>query len=108
MAALIAGMILPLAVLVVVAALLPRLIERRLGRRPWALAVNAAASAILLVALAGGYFLLLYTLQDPRVLTLARAEPGAAFRHFAGLGGMAGLVWAPVLVVSLISPARRR
>jgi hypothetical protein len=94
-------------VLVVVAAGLPWLLARGLGRRPWALVLNAALSALLLMALGAGYFLALYAVQDPRVLALARAEPASAVRHFAGLGAMAGLIWAPVLLVSLLSLPRR-
>lgn len=102
------SIILPVVVLVLAAAALPRVLARAFGRRPWALVLNAALSALVLLALAGGLFLTLYAVREPRVLSVAWAEPVPAALHFAGLGALAGLIWAPVLAVSLISLPRRR
>lgn len=108
MLGLFAGMILPVAALVVAAAVLPRRLARRLGGSAGALALNAALSTLGLLALAAALFLALYALRDPRVLTAVRVQPSAALVHFVALGGMAGLIWGPVMLVSLISPPRRR
>lgn len=101
------GLIGPVLLLVLAAAALPRWLARRLGRRPGARALNAALSALALAALAAAAFLALYLARDPGLWTLMRSAPAAALGHFAGLGARAGLIWAPVLAVSLLSLPRR-
>lgn len=107
MAALIAQTLLPLVALVLAAVALPRFLIRALGPGPGALMLNACLSALALTLIAGAGFLALYALQDPRSLVAAGRQPLAAARHFATLGGMAGLVWAPVMLAALLAPPRR-
>ncbi|MFC2970351.1 hypothetical protein [Acidimangrovimonas pyrenivorans] len=95
------AVLVPVIVLVLLAVATPRLLARVVGRGARAAAVNLTLSALLLTVVSGGYFAVDYLLRDPRVLGALGARPVSALAHFGWLGLMAGLVWGPVMLLSL-------
>ena len=95
------AVLVPVAILVLIAVAVPRLVARAVGRGARAGAVNLTLSAVVLTLISGGYFAIDYALRDPRTLGVAGAQPLAALAHFTWLGLMSGLVWGPVMILSL-------
>lgn len=94
------AILLPVIVLVLIAAAVPIWLTRRLGADLRARALNIALSSLAMLVVSGGYFAVLYLLSDPRVSGAMGARPLAAAGHFLWLGLMAGLIWAPVVVLA--------
>lgn len=91
----------PIVGLGILGALVPWAIMRFSEDSLAALARAGALSAVLMIAAGAGLFLWLYGAAGMPAARLA-SDPGAAARHFIGLGLRSALVWAPVLVLTLI------
>ncbi|MDA3888854.1 MAG: hypothetical protein PF443_08670 [Allgaiera sp.] len=94
------AILLPVVVLVLIAAAVPIWLARRLGHDLRARAMNIAISSLSMLVLSGGYFAVLYLLEAPGVAGAISAQPMLAAAHFLWLGLMAGLIWAPVVVLA--------
>jgi len=92
-----------LALLAAGGALLPVALYRLHGPRLAPLALNLAASALLLVFAGAATFAALYAAQG---VDLAR-RPGAAALHFLRLGLSSALVWLPVLLLTGLALGQR-
>ena len=98
---------LPVIALIVIAALLPALIERWVPETIGGMALNAGLSAVGLTLISAGYFLISYLQQSTEILDLVGVAPASGVGHFLKLGLAAGLIWGPVMVL-VISFAPRR
>lgn len=94
------AILMPVVVLVLIAAAVPIWLARRLGHDLRARAMNIAISSLAMLVLSGGYFAVLYLLEAPGVAGAIGAQPVQAAAHFLWLGLMAGLIWAPVVVLA--------
>ncbi|WP_102225494.1 hypothetical protein [Acidimangrovimonas sediminis] len=94
------AILVPVAALVLIAAMVPIWLARRLGHDLRARSTNIALSSVAMLIVSGGYFAVLYVIEAPRVAGAIAAEPMAALWHFLWLGLMAGLLWAPVVVLA--------
>lgn len=101
------GLFVPAAGLMLAAVLVPLALARVLPEGVTWLLVNGAVSATILLCASAGYFLWAYGQQDARVTELIGRSPSAGLWHFLRLGLLAGLIWAPVLVLSLSALPRR-
>jgi len=101
------AMLLPFGVLVIAAVVLPFAFARLLPEGVAGLLVNGAVSALALTFGTAGYFLWAYGRQDVRVAETLGAAPGETLAHVLGLALRAGLIWVPVLVLSLSAQPRR-
>lgn len=98
---------LPAVLLIAAAILVPRGLEPLVPESPGGLVALAGLSALLLWAVSGLGFVLLYHLRGATVALLTGDNAAPAFRHFAALGLKAALIWAPVLVLSVSTAPRR-
>lgn len=94
------AILLPVIVLVLIAAALPLWLTRRFGQDLKARAATIAVSSLAMMLVSGGYFAVLYLIEAPRVAFALIDRPMAAAWHFLWLGLMAGLIWAPVVVLA--------
>jgi hypothetical protein len=97
------GTLLPLALLAAGGALVPLAVYRLHGPRLAPLALNLAASALLLIIAGAAIFAALYAAEG---VDLAR-RPGAAAVHFLRLGLSSALVWLPVLLLTGLALGQR-
>ena len=95
------GLILPALVLALVGWLVPRALSLIFpeGVRP--LMLLALCATVIMFVLGSGFFVLLYLLQG--VPLAAVFEPGIASGvvHFGRLGLISGLIWGPIMVLSV-------
>ena len=94
------AILMPVIVLVLVSAAVPIWLARRLGHDLRGRAANIALSSLVMLILSGVYFAVLYILEAPGIAGAIGAQPMVALGHFLWLGLMAGLIWAPVVVLS--------
>ncbi len=92
---------LPLIVFSVLAVVLPRLVLPVMPETPGGLVLNGLIVYILILAVAALYFFWSYTQQDTRVAELLGLEPAQSVVHFARLGVMSSVVWAPIIVLRI-------
>ncbi|NDV02318.1 hypothetical protein [Pseudoroseicyclus tamaricis] len=97
------GGLLPGLVIVALAALIPRPLGRWLPETFFGLILNGVISAALLTVLAAGVFAVTYVWSGTQVGAMLGFAPGVTLGHFLRLGLSAGLLWAPVLVLSVAS-----
>lgn len=98
---------LPIFLLMALAAALPHLLLRLFPETFAGVLLNAAVCALLLTAIAAGYFFASYLARSTALLDLAGIAPAETVLHFLKLGLGAGLVWGPVLVLSVsYTPSR--
>ncbi len=95
------GLLLPALALAVLGWLVPRLLARVWPEGVGPLLALAFVSTLLLLALAAGFFLLLYAWQGAPVGALFAPGWAAGVAHFARLGLLSALVWAPIMVLSV-------
>ncbi len=103
------GLLLPALALAVLGWLVPRVLARVWPEGVGPLLLLAFVSTLVLLALAAGFFLLLYAWQGAPVAELFAPGLGAGVAHFARLGLLSALVWAPVMILSVAGlPGRWR
>lgn len=93
--------LLPILTLFAVSIVVPRLLGRLLPETHRAVWLNGVLSALILWGFSALWMFASYIWQDSRLLTLFGLAPGQSLLHFARLGLMAGLIWAPVGLLSL-------
>jgi len=101
------GLLIPAVLLILVAAATPFAMARVLPEGIAGLIVNGAISALVLTGMSAAYFLWAYGRTDTRVVDLLGAAPGATLVYFLRLGVQAGLIWAPVMILSLSAQPKR-
>lgn len=103
------GLLLPALALAVLGWVVPRLLARVWPEGVGPLLALAFVSTLLMLALAAGFFLLLYAWQGAPVAALFAPGWGAGVAHFLRLGLLSALLWAPVMVLSVAGlPGRWR
>ena len=100
------GLILPAACLALLAWVVPKLLSMVLpeGVRP--LMINALLSTVILFALSTGFFSLLYVWKGVGWDELAGFGAFANIVFFGKLGLIAGLIWAPIMVLTVANLPR--
>ncbi|WP_136443205.1 hypothetical protein [Pacificoceanicola onchidii] len=96
---------LPAIILMIAAVAAARALERLMPESLLGLALTFVLSAVLTWALASGLFALLYYWRGASLATtLGEAE---GWRHMAGLGLKAAVIWAPLLALTVATAPRR-
>ncbi|MEL6570767.1 MAG: hypothetical protein AAFQ64_03855 [Pseudomonadota bacterium] len=95
------GLIIPATLLAAIAWLVPIWLRWRMpeGVRP--LMMLSALATLVVLSLGALVFLGLYLLQGASLSTLTSAGIGPAVWYFLRLSISAGLIWAPILVLSI-------
>jgi hypothetical protein len=95
------GLVVPALALALLGWLVPRLLGRVWPEGLGPLLLLAFVATLILMGLATGFFVLLYTWQGAPMDALF--EPGvmAGLGHFARLGLLSALLWAPVMILSV-------
>jgi hypothetical protein len=101
------GLILPALLLAIAAFVVPRLLAGGLPEGVAALMLNAFLSTLILIALSGVFFWGLYLFQGLQIAQLADQGLAANIVTFGRLGLMSGLIWAPIMVLSVAGLPRR-
>ena len=97
-------LIAPVVLIVVIAALVPTLLARKLPETMAALAVNLILSACMLWGLSAVFFGVMYSWQGVPVAVVI-----AGSLHLMILGAKAGLLWAPIILLVLaVQPQKWR
>ncbi len=89
----------PLALLAVLAVVLPWLLVRRGTRSHWEVGLSIWASAGFLLLAGAGVFALVYGWRGVEVGTALAAAPVATAWFFLRLTGFAAMLWVPVLAL---------
>lgn len=97
----------PAFCLAVLAFMVPRLLGRMLPEGVAPLMLNAFLSTVLLFAISAVFFFCLYLWQGLSVAGIT--EPGvlANIRLFGKLGLASGIIWAPIMVLSVAGLPRK-
>ena len=101
------GLLLPVAVLMVAAVLVPRFVSARFATDLRYVVLNLVISAIVLIFIATVIFAIFYLAQGPEVMNLVSANPLLAFRRFAVLGAGSAIIWGPILLIYLFGLAQK-
>lgn len=105
--AMVAALALPTLVLLALAVVVARGVEALVPETPAGLVLQAAFSAVALTALSALAFAGLYAAGDVPLATLIDADPSGGIAHFAGLGLKSALIWAPPMLLVVITAPRR-
>ena len=97
----------PLAALGTAAALFPWLLVPRNSRSQRDIAVTIWACSAIMLILSAGVFALVYAAWGIGVAQAFADAPMATVRFFLGRGGVAALVWGPVLALVWLALAQR-
>ena len=97
------ALLLPAVALAVVAFLVPRWLARRLPEGVWPLVLNAFLSAVLMVLISGAVFFGMYVRQGFLAVQLAIPDFWTNVIFFGRLGVMSGIIWVPIVVLSVAS-----
>ncbi len=92
---------LPLIGFSILALLLPRVVLQVMPETPAGLVANGVIVYAVVLVVAALYFYWSYTQQDTRVADLLGLEPAQSAVHFARLGVMSSVVWAPIMVLRI-------
>lgn len=95
------GLIIPTAFLALVAWYVPVWLRWRMAEGVGPLMRLSVLSALIVWALGAAVFLGLYLVQGADLATLTSAGVAAAVWYFLRLSISAGLIWAPIMVLSI-------
>jgi len=101
----VSSLLIPTVVLMGLAVLVTRLVERVMPETMLGLALTALVASGVLWALAGGLFGWLYLSRAPELAPILGA--GSGLRHLAGLGAKAALIWLPLVLITVATAPRR-
>lgn len=101
------GLILPVAALMVLAVFIPRALFSRMEPVMRSIGYNLALSALLLSLAGAACFAAMYLFQGSGVMAAILSEPLGAGLQFLKLGVFSGLIWGPVLLLTLFGLAQR-
>jgi hypothetical protein len=100
------GLLLPALALAVLGWLVPRLLARIWPEGVGPLLLLALVSTLVLVVLATGLFVLLYVGQGVPLAVILDVGVLGGWPHFLRLGLASGLVWAPIMILSVAAVPR--
>jgi hypothetical protein len=101
------GLVLPAVLLALLAYVVPRLIARLLPEGLPALLANAVLSALVMCILSAVFFFGLYVWQGVPARDLLAHGMRQTLVTFGGLGVMAAIIWAPIMVLSVAGLPRK-
>jgi hydrogenase-4 membrane subunit HyfE len=101
------GLFLPTLMLALCAFAVPRLLARVLPEGVPALMANALLSALAMCVLSAVFFFCLYVWQGAPVQELLANGLAHNVVSFGGLGMIAGIIWAPIMLLSVAGLPRR-
>lgn len=96
---------LPVVLLMVLAVVVTRGLERLVSETIPGLILLALLSAMVTWVLAAGVFAGLYLMQDVRLVAVLGDQSGVG--HLLRLGAKSALIWGPVLVLTVLTAPRR-
>lgn len=100
------GVLLPTVLLIALAALVARGVERIVPETMSGLALQFGLSSTILWLLSSAGFALIYAMRLPSAAVVAS---GGGSAHFAALGAQAALIWAPIIGLTVATaPGRWR
>ena len=82
-------------------------LERWVAESVGGMILNGFVTASIMVLLATGYFLWAYGRQDTRLLDAIGFAPGETLGYFLRLGLSSGLIWGPVMLLTISMSPRR-
>ncbi len=100
-------LVLPILALACVTVLITRAVEALLPESLPGIAATGVISTMLTWLAASAGFAGLYALQDPRILSWIGQVPQAGVGHFLTLGASAAMIWAPILLLVVITAPGR-
>lgn len=101
------GLILPALILGFAGFAVPRIVAGVLPEGVAPLMINAFASTVLLVGISGAFLFGLYVWQGLGAAVLTQEGLAANVWFFGRLGVVSGLIWAPVMLLSLAGLPRK-
>jgi hypothetical protein len=101
------GLFLPILILALLGFGVPRLIARLLPEGVFALLANAALSALVMCILSAAFFFGLYVWQGVPARDLLANGLRQNLVTFGGLGVIAAIIWAPIMVLSVAGLPRK-
>ena len=101
------SLFLPALLLALLAFATPRVLARALPEGVKPLMLNALLSTVLLFAISAGFFFLLYMWQGLSVAEILSPGLAATVVFFGRLGLIAGLIWGPIMVLSVAGLPRK-
>ncbi|WP_322891938.1 MULTISPECIES: hypothetical protein [unclassified Yoonia] len=101
------GLFLPALILALLGFAVPRLIARLLPEGVPALMANAVLSALAMCILSAVFFFGLYVWQGVPARDLLAHGLRQNVVSFGGLGVIAGIIWAPIMVLSVAALPRK-
>ncbi|MCK0096179.1 hypothetical protein MWU60_11405 [Yoonia sp. F2084L] len=101
------SLLLPTFVLAMLAFVVPRLLAQALPEGVKFLLANAFLSTLLLFAISAMFFFCLYLWQGLSVADVAAPGLAANVFFFGRLGLAAGIIWAPIMILSVAGLPRK-
>jgi hydrogenase-4 membrane subunit HyfE len=101
------GLFLPALILAILGFAVPRLLARVLPEGVPALMANAVLSTMVMCILSAVFFFCLYVWQGVPVRELLDQGIGHNVVSFGGLGLIAGIIWAPIMLLSVAGLPRK-
>lgn len=95
------GLVIPALALALTGWLVPKLMSLFWPEGVRALFALAFVATLVMLALGTGFFVALYVWQGVPLVTLFDAGWAAGLWHFARLGLISALLWAPIMVLSV-------
>ena len=95
------GLIIPALALALTGWLVPKLLSLVWPEGVWPLFALAFVATLVMLVLGTGLFLALYVWQGVPLATLFDGGWGPGLWHFARLGMISALLWAPIMVLSV-------
>lgn len=100
-------LVIPAVFLGIAAILVPRRIERYVPETVAGLALLTALSSLALLLLSAAGFSVMYQIESPELTERLLRGGVAGVGHFLSLGAKAGLIWGPILALSVSTAPRR-
>jgi hypothetical protein len=101
----IASLLVPSLILIALAILLTRAVERMMPETVPGLVLTALVASIMMWLLSGVLFGWLYLLREVEVAPMLGT--GRGMRHLATMGGKAALIWLPIVLITVATAPRR-
>lgn len=100
------AMLVPALIVALSAWVIPKLLSMILPEGVRALMVNALLSTLVLFAISSAFFVVLYIVQGAGAAELAQFGWAENIVFFGRLGLISGIIWAPIMVLSVANLPR--
>jgi putative exporter of polyketide antibiotics len=101
------ALLLPTIALFALGVVVARLVERAVPESSLGLAVQAIGSGLVMTALSAALFAVLYARGGTPLGAALDTDPAGGVAHFLGLGARAALIWAPAVLLVVVTAPRR-